>query len=88
MKTYLGISSGTVEQNFLANKRKLALDLFCESGPPMPIEKCCKFLCKFAKINQENQRALFKHIAFLLEHAEKYPGLEHLLSECVVALSM
>ena len=75
MKSYLGISSGTVRERFLASKRKLKLDLIIENGPPLPVEKCCRFLCKFAKINQENQRALFKHIAYLLEHAEKYPGL-------------
>lgn len=75
MKSYLGISSGTVRERFIASKRRLALDLFPGNGPPLPVEKCCRFLCKFAKINQENQRALFKHIAYLLSHAEKYPGL-------------
>lgn len=72
MKSYLGIGSGSVRERFIASKRKLTLDLI---GLPLPVEKCCRFLCKFAKINQENQRALFKHIAYLLEHAEKYPGL-------------
>ena len=52
----------------------MTLNLFGEKNPPMPVENCCKFLCKFAKINQENQRALFKHISYLLEHAEKHPG--------------
>ena len=74
MKTYLGISSGSVSQHLVANRKLTLLNLYDENGPPMPVENCCKFLCKFAKINQENQRALFKHIAYLLEHAEMYPG--------------
>jgi hypothetical protein len=75
MKSYLGISSGTARERFLFSRRRLHLDLYVEnSGPPLPIQMCCKFLCKFAKITAENQRALFKHIAYLLEHAEKHPG--------------
>lgn len=71
MKSYLGISSGTVRDSFLASKRRMKLEMASEN---LPIEMCCKFLCKFAKISQENQRALFKHISYLLEHAVKYPG--------------
>ena len=76
MKSYLGISSGSAREMFLASKRKMKLDMYnselCSEN--LPIEMCCKFLCKFAKISQENQRALFKHMAYLLEHALKYPG--------------
>ena len=77
MQSYLGITSGTVKEKFVASRRTFTLNLNLkeENGPPLPVEKCCHFLCKFAKINQENQRALFQHIAYLLEHAEKYPGL-------------
>ena len=41
---------------------------------PAPVEACCQFLCKFARISPENQRALFGHIGYLLEHSEKRPG--------------
>ncbi len=72
MKSYLGVSSGTARERFLFSRRKLTLELYSECGP---VTMCCKFLCKFAKIASHNQRALFKHIAYLLEHAEKHPGV-------------
>ena len=72
MKSYLGITSGSAREMFLASKRKLKLEMYYDNRP---IEMCCKFLCKFAKISQENQRALFRHMAYLLEHAVKYPGM-------------
>ena len=73
MKTYLGISSGSVHNQVLSARRKQRLSMLKEGLPP-PVEACCKFLCKFARISHSNQLALFDHIGYLLEHLEKYPG--------------
>ena len=73
MKTYFGISSGSAHNEVLSARRKQRLSMLKEGLPP-PVEACCKFLCKFARISHSNQLALFDHIGFLLEHLEKYPG--------------
>jgi len=74
MKTYLGISSGSVDNRVLTARRKQRLAMLKE-GLPAPVEACCKFLCKFARVSHANQMALFEHIGYLLEHSKKYPGL-------------
>ena len=74
MKTYFGISSGSAHNEVLSARRKQRLSMLKEGLPP-PMEACCKFLCKFARISHSNQLALFDHIGFLLEHLEKYPGV-------------
>ena len=76
MKAFLGSSNPLPHRTGTVARAKLNLNLLEEGGPPMPVEHCCKFLCKFAKINQENQRALFKHISYILECADKFPGTE------------
>ena len=83
MKTYFGISSGSAHNEVLSARRKQRLSMLKEGLPP-PVEACCKFLCKFARISHSNQLALFDHIGFLLEHLEKYPGV---LSSSTLALS-
>jgi len=77
MKTFLGSNpvSSAHQGPGKVTRAKLNLNIMEEGGPPMPVEHCCKFLCKFAKINQENQRALFKHIGYILECAEKCSGI-------------
>lgn len=74
METYLGISSGSSHNQVLSARRKQRLSMLKE-GLPLPVEACCKFLCKFARISHFNQLALFDHIGYLLEHLEKYPGV-------------
>ena len=82
MKTYLGISSGSPEDVLLSSRRRYRQD-----KKSSPVEACCKFLCKFAKISQENQRALFAHIGYLIQHASKYPGMCVCVCVCVCVQS-
>ena len=49
------------------------------------MEWCCKFLCSFARVSSDNQKALFDHISYLLEHSEKNPGIYILHSIHVAA---
>lgn len=36
---------------------------------PEIVQACCRFLCYFCRISHTNQRAMFEHFAFLLEHS-------------------
>ena len=45
-----------------------------QEGLPAPVEACCQFLCNFARIGAENQRALFDHIGPLLANLDENPG--------------
>ena len=36
---------------------------------PEIVKACCKFLCYFCRISHTNQRAMFEHFSFLLEHS-------------------
>ena len=61
---------------FVSDCKPLSPHTVCtpQEDLPAPVEACCQFLCKFARISPENQRALFDHIGYLLEHSEKHPG--------------
>lgn len=48
--------------------------LSSQEGLPAPVEACCQFLCNFARISAENQRALFDHIGPLLANLDENPG--------------
>lgn len=76
IRTYLGISSGSAQENLLSRHRMHRLKMSSAGKSPPPVEDCCKFLCSFARISQENQRVLFRHVGYLLEHVEKSPGKE------------
>jgi hypothetical protein len=59
-----------------------------QEGLPAPVEWCCKFLCSFARVSSDNQRALFDHISYLLEHSEKNAGLVMLHLYCVYTITL
>ena len=68
---------------FAAPVKRVVCFSILQEGLPQPVEACCKFLCKFARISSENQRALFPHIGYLLEHSEKHPGKPAAIETCV-----
>ncbi|EDV29875.1 uncharacterized protein TRIADDRAFT_52741 [Trichoplax adhaerens] len=37
---------------------------------PVMVAACCKFLCFFCRTSQQNQRAMFEHMTYLLSHSD------------------
>ena len=51
------------------------------------VKMCCRFLSMFARVNTDNQRALFPSIRRLLKHSEEHPGEEHCTTDHMLTKS-
>ncbi|XP_065916546.1 ryanodine receptor 2-like isoform X2 [Dysidea avara] len=72
LDVYLGIDQTASHDRHNARKLK---SLARHRTVNSVVINCCKFLCKFASVNSDNQRALFPHIGGLLKHSEDHPDM-------------
>jgi hypothetical protein len=67
LRNILGASSGSLFGR--RGSHINCMEAGVKKGSPLTVAACCKFLITFCRTSRQNQRAIFEHLEFFLQHS-------------------